>query len=364
MDFSEEYNKEQEEFALEVREWLDNNVPEGWVITRDPSKISYEQWQKRRELARKLGEKGWLYPEFPGEYGGGDLDMARCNVIRQEFAERAIGLPPHFDVGTLAITTILATGNEEGKKRFLPPILRGETVTWQLFTEPEAGTDASNQQTNALRAVRENDHFIINGGKIFVGGLHPPPDQFLLLTRSDLEAPRHENLAMFLAPANLPGVSILPLDLFTSAVYSQISGPTTDAGGGVKYQVFFDDVRVHESFLLGGDHDGWRMTNVALTAEHGGGGGGQGKRVAPGGKITRNYIAEKFLDQCKNNPKINKRLKENPHLVERVVDTFISAKIEKSFRIRNLGGKGGRYGGPQSILYSKYFGARIIADIV
>ncbi len=224
MDFSLEYNAEQEEFAREVRAWLDENVPRDLVSARDPLKMTYEQWQKRRELARKLGEKGWLYPAFPREYGGGSLDINHSSVLQRELTERSIGLPPHYDSGVLAAPAILAVGTDEQKKRFLPPILRGEATTWQLFTEPEAGTDEANQQTNALRVSKEGENFIVNGQKIFVGGLYAPPHQLLLLTRSDLEAPRHQNLAMFLAPADLPGITIQPLDLFNPGTFGQVSG--------------------------------------------------------------------------------------------------------------------------------------------
>ena len=86
MDFSLECTKEEEEFAQEVREWLGKNVPKDLVNPRDPCKRSYEQWQKRRELGRKLGEKGWLYPGHPRQYGGGGLDAGRTFVLQQELA--------------------------------------------------------------------------------------------------------------------------------------------------------------------------------------------------------------------------------------------------------------------------------------
>ena len=369
MDFSLEYSKEQEEFAKEVQEWLDKNVPKDLVQPRDPLKMSLEQWQQRRGLAHKLGEKGWLYPSYPRRYGGGSLDGAHSAVLYQELAEKGLGLPPHYDSGRLAAPAILACGTEEQKERFLPPILKGEAVTWQLFTEPEAGTDEANQQTNALHHVREKDYFIVNGQKIFVGGLYSPPAQFLLLTRSDLEAPRHQNLAMFIAPADLPGITIQPLDLFPPGIIAQISGPTVDSAPGVKHSVFFEDVRIHESYLIGGERDGWRVTSATLLVEHGdrgdtddGGGDGAGAVWIP-----RNLVAEKFLAQCKINPNIVKRLKANPQLLDSMVDAYIGAQIERLFSVRNAwlprSGKRVPYAGPQLSVYSKMFGARLAADM-
>jgi hypothetical protein len=364
MDFSLEFSKNQEDFAKEVREWLEENIPEGWINQRDPDKMTFEQWQKRRELARKLGAKGWLYPQYPKEYGGGGLDSSRAAVLAREFNNKGLAFPPHYDSGTLAAPAILATGTDEQKKRFLPPILKGEAFTWQLFTEPEAGTDEANQQTNAFRHEHDRDYFIINGQKIFVGSTFGPPDQFLLLTRSDLKAPRHENLAMFLAPADLPGITINPLDLFTSGLLSQINGPSADIAPGCKNQVFFDNVKVHESFLIGGEHDGWRVTGATLAVEHGERDRGDvGKREGGGRWISPNVLVEKFLEQCRINPDVREALKNNPQLVDAIVNVFIDSQIIRLFSIRNAGGKGGRYGGPQLQLYTKMFGSQLIASM-
>jgi len=366
MDFSLEYTEEQEEFSREVREWLDENVPEDLTYPRDSVNVTEEQQQKRRELGRKLGGKGWLYPNYPRQYGGGGLGAARSAVLQRELAERHLGLPPFYDAGNLAAPAILAVGTEEQKNSLLPLILKGEVATWQLFTEPEAGTDEASQQTNALRAVREKDYFIVNGGKIFVGGLYPHPDRLLLLTRSDLEAPRHQNLAMFLAPADLPGVTILPLDLFPPGHISYIMGPSAAEAPGTKNQVFFENVRIHESYLIGGERDGWKAANATLTVEHGDRGGeGDGEEGAPA--IERNVIAEKFLAQCKSNPNIRKRLRENPELLQSVVDVYISAEIQRLWSIRNAGlprtGRRVPSAGPQLTLYLKNFGARLTDEM-
>jgi len=363
MDFSLEYNEEQAEFAREVREWLDQNTPKDLAVKRDPLKMTYEQWQKRRELARRLGEKGWLYPTYPQEYGGGGLGGSQSAVLQRELSERHLGLPPHYDSGVLASPAILAAGSEEQKKRFLPPMLKGEVTTWQLFTEPEAGTDEANQQTNALRHEREGEYFVINGQKIFVGGLYAPPHQLFLLTRSDLEAPRHQNLAMFLAPADLPGITIQPLDLFNPGTYGQVFGLAVTAPA-VKHSVFFDSVKIHQSYLIGGDHDGWRVTGATLAVEHGevsreGGARGGGYSVW----IPSDVVIEKFLEQCRSNPDVVKRCRENPQLLDTVVDVYIGAQIERLFTIRNAAGKGGRYGGPQFMIHQKMFGDRAAAGM-
>jgi len=367
VDFSTEYNQEQASFAEEVRVWLDDNIPGDIINVRNILKMSREQWERRRELSLKLGEKGWLYPEYPAEYGGGGLGADYSAVIYRECAERGLSVPPHYDSGRLTAPTILVCGTDEQKNRMLPPILKGESVTWQLFTEPEAGTDEANQQIDALRSSGEADHFIVNGGKIFVGGLYAPPDQFLLLTRSDPDAPRHQNLAMFVAPADLPGIEIQPLDLFPTGTFGQTCYQVGDGAPGVKHSVFFDDVKIHESFLIGGDRDGWKVATATLTVEHGdrsatgtGGGGSEG-----GVYIPRNVAVETFLDLCRNDPKVNKRLRETPHLQDAMVDIFIGGQIERLLATRNTGlsrsGIRAPYAGPQHSLFLKMFGAAFTA---
>ncbi len=368
-DLEVEYSPEQEEFREEVRQWLDENVPKDLYSPRDPIKATYEQWLQRRELGRQLGKKGWLYPTFPKEYGGGSLSGELAFVLREELGARRIGQVPYHDAGGgLGAPVILALGGEEQKKRLLPPILTGEAATWELFTEPEAGTDEANQQTNALRVVREGEYFIISGQKIFVGGLYAPPEQFLLLTRSDLQAPRHENLAMFICPANLPGITIAPLDLFVPGMFSAISGQTVDASEAIKHQVFFDDVKLHESYLIGGDHDGWKIASATLDIEHGGareGGARGGERRVRGRTMSmpRNLISDNFLQECKSNPNIIKRLKENPQLVGSVVNVYIDWEKQRLFSLRNAGGRGGAYGGPQAQMYTKNAAARLIIEM-
>lgn len=368
MDFSIAYNREQEAFAEDVRAWLDENIPQELKNTRDALKMSREQFLMRRELSGKLGEKGWLYPEYPAKYGGGGLGPDFSAVLYRECAERGLNIPPHYDSGKLAAPTILVCGTDEQKERMLPPIFKGEVVTWQLFTEPEAGTDEANQHIDALRSESDKDYFIVNGGKIFVGGLYAPPDQFLLLTRSDPEAPRHQNLAMFIAPADLPGIEIQPLDLFPPGTLGQTCYTAGDSAPGVKHSVFFDDVKIHDDFLIGGDREGWKVATATLTVEHGDRSGtGTGGASRGGVHIPHNILVEKILDQCKNNPNVKKRIADNPHLQDTMVDIFIGGQIERLLATRNAGlarsGIRAPYAGPQHSLFLKMFGMDLTAKM-
>ena len=342
MDFSLEYTKEQEAFAREVRAWLDVNLPEGLATPADPGKLSYEQYQKRRELGRRLGQKGWMAPTFPSEYGGGGLTMDHAIVIEQELARHGMALPPYYEPGIrLAAPAVLVWGAEEQKKRLLPPILKGEVVTWQLFTEPGAGSDLAGLKTTALR---DGDEFTINGEKVFVGALHDV-DQFWLLARTDPKGQRHQNLGMFIVPAHLPGISITRLDLIAA-------GGEAGVSAGMKNRVRLDNVRVNGFCLIGPETGGWGVANSTLEIEHGGAGGLFGSR-----------IADRFLAYCRTSPSMVKRLRDNPELADSVVEAYIDAQIERLLALRNYWLRHAKrqrtYEGSQYSLYRKMFGVRL-----
>ena len=197
MDFEPAYTPEQEAFRDEVKGWLKSHVPQ---IEGDPD--SDENYAQYRELGRQLGERGWLRATAAPEYGGGGLSVDEAIVLGEEIDRYDLTLPPYYDSGgRLGGASILVWGTEEQKQRLLPPISRGEIVTWQLLTGPEAGSDLAGTQTDA---VRDGDEYIINGEKIFVGGSHGA-DQLWTITRTDRDGERHRNLSWFMIPFDTPG---------------------------------------------------------------------------------------------------------------------------------------------------------------
>ncbi|MCH7914450.1 MAG: acyl-CoA dehydrogenase family protein, partial [Deltaproteobacteria bacterium] len=132
-------------FRREVREWLEEHMKgsEGlrWSAnwsTRENDK----EYQFRRELGRKLGEKGWLFPMFPIEYGGSGLKIDHQLVLETEIERYGLGLTHVFyTLARIVAPVTLKWGTEEQKREFLPPLLRGEVVCWQVLTEPQGGSD-------------------------------------------------------------------------------------------------------------------------------------------------------------------------------------------------------------------------------
>ena len=347
MDFEPTYTPEQEEFRQEVREWLAENVSPDIAHPPDSINITEEQYQLRRGLGRKLGEKGWLWATAPEEYGGGGLSLDHAVVIEEEVDSYSLTIPPYYDSGgRLGGASIMVWGTEEQKQTFLPPIFRGEVRTWQLLTEPEAGSDLANAK---MSAERDGDEYVINGQKIYVGS-SLGCDYMWTITCTDNEAPRHQNLGWFMIPADLPGITVQPMELL-------ISGGESGAGSGVKNTVFFDNVRVPAFNLIGGENEGWKVATTHLELEHG-----------TGGRIGRNWLVDHLFEYCRENQRNGQPLTEDPDVRDKLIDIYVEAEIARLFNLRNYWMRHSKaeitYEGPQASYWRKMSGLRMSQSIL
>ena len=342
MDFEPRYTPEQEEFRREVNAWLNDNVPDGVGNPADPADLTWDQYQLRRDLGRKLGAKGWLWPTAPVEYGGGGLDVDSAVVIEEEIDSFGLTLPPYYDSGgRLGGNSILVWGSEEQKMAFLPPIFTGQVRTWQLLSEPEAGSDLANVKTTA---IRDGNEYVLNGQKIFVGSDHGC-DYMWTITVTDPEAKRHENLGWFMVPSHLTGISIQPMDLL-------ISGGESGAGSGVKQTVYFDNVRVPAFNLVGGENQGWKVATTHLELEHG-----------TGGRIGRNWLVDQLFEHCRTTERRGEPMTKDPDVRDRLIDVYVEAEIVRLLNLRNYwmrhSGANITYEGPQASYMRKTSGLRM-----
>ena len=347
MDFEPTYTPEQEEFRQEVRGWLAENVSPDIAHPPDSINITEEQYQLRRGLGRKLGEKGWLWATAPEEYGGGGLSLDHAVVIEEEVDSYGLTVPPYYDSGgRLGGASIMVWGTEEQKQTFLPPIFRGEVRTWQLLTEPEAGSDLANAK---MSAERDGDDYVINGQKIYVGS-SLGCDYMWTITCTDNEAPRHQNLGWFMIPATLPGITIQPMELL-------ISGGESGAGSGVKNTVFFDSVRVPAFNLIGGENEGWKVATTHLELEHG-----------TGGRIARNWLVDHLFEYCRENQRNGQPLTKDPDVRDKLIDIYVEAEIARLFNLRNYWMRHSKaeitYEGPQASYWRKMSGLRMSQSIL
>ncbi len=340
MDFTYKYTEQQEKFRKEVRTWLDEmmaTIPEEMKEPVDPDDFTEEQYSFWQEQHKELAKKGWLYPTFPKEYGGGGL-TADHDAILQEELERA-GFYTRFPSSTNVLGALAVWATEEQKQKFLVPLLKGEQASWQKFTEPKSGADLASYQS---RAVRDGDDWIINGSNVFVSRHGAKPDYLWGPALTDPEAPRHRNLGFFMIPCPSPGLEIKPLRLVQ---------------GKDQHFVFLDNVRVPGDHLIGGDHQGWQVANTVLEEEHGGAG-----RAYPSNPVVDNLV--KFMaahEQQDQSPG------GDPVVQQKALDAYLEARIDRVFKLRTnwmyVNRKETTWEGPTQFYFQRTYGFRNVARV-
>jgi alkylation response protein AidB-like acyl-CoA dehydrogenase len=243
-----------ERFRAEARSWLEANAPRRRG-DRNPAALFVEHGdeaahlEEARRWQARLADAGWAGITWPPEYGGRGLSPAHQVVWSQEVA--AFDVPVDvFGIGMgMAAPTILAWGSDEQKSWWLPPLLRGEEIWCQMFSEPDAGSDVA---AVATRAVRDGDEWIVNGQKVWTSGAHYSR-WGLLLTRSDPDVPKHAGLTYLVVDMHQPGITVRPLRQMT--------------GGANFTEVFFDDARVPDGQRLGEPGAGWVVAITTLMNE-------------------------------------------------------------------------------------------------
>jgi len=263
-----------ETFRAEARAWLEANCPpsmrQGAVaVTEDDDgsiwggrKAKWKNPEAKQWLDRMAG-KGWTAPTWPKEYGGGGLSNAENRVLQQEMG-RIKARTPLMSFGLWMLGPVLLEyANEEQKRKFLPPIVRGEIRWCQGYSEPGAGSDLAGLRT---QAVDKGDHWLVNGQKIWTS-YADQADWIFCLVRTD-NSKKHEGISFLLFDMTTPGVEARPIKL--------ISGQSPFC------ETFFSDVKVPKEQLVGKLNGGWDIAKRLLQYERqnissggfGGGGGG------------------------------------------------------------------------------------------
>jgi alkylation response protein AidB-like acyl-CoA dehydrogenase len=200
-----------------------------------------------KEWQRVLFDNGWAGIAWPTAYGGRGETARHQGIFNQEQARYDVqaGI---FSVGIgMTGPTLIAHGNEEQKQRYLRPMLRGDEVWCQLFSEPGAGSDLGGLRTTA---VRDGDEWIVNGQKVWNSGAHYS-DWGILLTRTDPDVPKHRGITYFVVDMHRPGIDVRPLRQITGAAHFN--------------EVFLTDVRIPHENVVGQVNGGWgpMMTTLA-----------------------------------------------------------------------------------------------------
>jgi alkylation response protein AidB-like acyl-CoA dehydrogenase len=250
MDF--EYAPEQQAFRAEFRAWLTKNLPADLCLD-DPADdrvaSDRETFERRRAWQKIMHEAGWVGISWPKEYGGRGATLIERVIWDEEYAAaRAPVLPAAMGLNLVG-PTIIHWGTDEQKRRYLRPILSGEEVWAQGFSEPGAGSDLAGLRT---KAEDQGDHFLINGQKVWTSGAHFA-HWIIVLARTDPNAPKHKGISAFLVPLDTKGITVRPLVLLTGHRHFN--------------EVFFEDVVVPKENLLGPLNQGWTVSTTTLMHE-------------------------------------------------------------------------------------------------
>jgi hypothetical protein len=245
MDFS--FTPEQERLRLEVRKFLQKEVTEE---SRTDFKFDRPYSPDTWKLLRGLGERGWLCPLYPKEWGGMAASPLDNYVIQDELAY-AFAPAPFAVIGAMVVgPTLLIHGNEEQKKKYLPKIAHGEIEFSMGYTEPGSGSDLASL---ALKAEDKGDYYLLNGQKMF-STKADFANYGWIAVRTDSENPKkHKGISLLIVDfKNTPGVTVRPI---------------RDMAGYHSNEVFYDDVRVPKENLVGDLNQGFYIIGAALLFE-------------------------------------------------------------------------------------------------
>ncbi len=242
------FTDEERAFRQEVRDWIDANLPadtrERLAAGRTPTKQMQVDWQK------KLNAKGWCVPHWPAEWGGQkDWSAIKRFILLEELQGTPAPIPLGFNCNMLG-PVLIAFGTEEQKKFFLPKLANLDLWFCQGFSEPGAGSDLASLKT---RAVREGDHYIVNGQKTWTT-LAQYADWIFLLVRTNPEAAKQqEGISFLVVDMKTPGITVRPII-------------TLDGEHEVN-EVWFDNVEVPAENLIGEENKGWTYAKHLLSHE-------------------------------------------------------------------------------------------------
>jgi alkylation response protein AidB-like acyl-CoA dehydrogenase len=235
------YSAEDENFRLRVRRWFAEHRP------GDLTKLEAKKaWQ------RTLYDAGFVGMGWPHEYGGQDARPMEQAIVAEEMARADVpGAINSLALGLIG-PTLIVHGSDDQKQRYVRRMLTAEDIWCQLYSEPDSGSDLASLKTSA---VRDGDHWVVNGQKVWTS-LGPIADYGVLLARTNPRVPKHQGISYFILDMHAPGVEVRPL--------KQITGSSEFA------EVFFNNVQVPAENIIGEEGQGWELAQTTLGFERGG----------------------------------------------------------------------------------------------
>ena len=312
-----EFTAEELAFRDEVRKFIEDNAPPELEGVKDRENLTKEQFLAWHKI---LGEKGWSVPAWPVEYGGTGWTPTQRYIFKEEMARAGAIEPLPFGVSMVA-PVIYTFGSQAQKDRFLPSIRSGEEWWCQGYSEPGAGSDLAGLKTTA---VRDGDHYIVNGQKTWTT-LAQHADWIFCLVRTNPDVKKQEGISFLLIDMNTPGIEVRPI--------------ITMDGGHEVNETLLTDVRVPVENLVGEENKGWTYAKFLLAHERSG-----IAAVARSKAGVRNIkqIASTELDR-------GEPLIKNPDFARKVAQLEIDLQALEFTELRTLASEqAGKGPGPES----------------
>lgn len=237
----------QENFRQEIRAFLQKELPNRPEIPEDGWIVGFD-----RDFSKKLAARGWIGLTWPKEYGGQGRTYLDRVILTEELLRHGAPVAAHWLGDRQMGPSILRYGTPAQKAHFLPGIISGDIVFCIGMSEPGAGSDLAGLQT---RAVEDGDDYILNGQKIWTSFAHLA-DYCYLVARTDPNVPKHKGISEFLVDMKTPGITIKPIVDMTGAHHFN--------------EVFFDQVRIPKTALVGEKDRGWYQIASQLDYERSG----------------------------------------------------------------------------------------------
>ncbi len=294
------FTESERAFREELAAWLAANPPGPEPVGQEEAHFGW-----RREWQRRLYEGGWAAVHWPAQYGGRGASVVESAIFFEELGRAGAPLPANVLGLLLAGPTIMLWGSEEQKERYLAPILSGQEIWCQGFSEPDAGSDLAAVKT---RAVAEADGWRISGQKVWTS-IAQHAKWCMLLARTDAQAAKHRGLTYFLLDMEQEGVTVRPL--------RQITGESEFN------ELFLDGAFVASENVLGGEGNGWKVALTTLMNERAG--------LAFFLQVRMRQLLEALIEQARRRERL-----DDPLLVDRLVGLHMRCEALRLTAYRGL----------------------------
>src|SRR3954449_7004959 len=294
----------EQQFRDEVRAWIEANHP-----GPEPEAGLDEVMAFRREWQLKLHAAGWAGISWPKEYGGRGATMIEQAIFVGEAARQEAPSPANVLGLAMGGPVVIAHGTDAQKQRYLEPILTGEEIWCQGFSEPESGSDLASLKT---RAVKDGDEWVVTGQKVWTT-FAQYAKWCMLVARSDPDAPKHQGLTYFLMDMEQDGIDVKPLRQIT--------------GEAEFNEIFMEDVRIPDENVVGGVGNGWTVAITTLMNERAG--------LAFAAQAAVQIALRKVIEMAGSNSRNGKSLAKDPVIRDRLAQLMIESEI---FRLTNYRG--------------------------